>query len=259
MASPKQHERLVTGQFGPQAAAYVSSEVHASGDDLRQFERLLAGRSAASLLDLGCGGGHVSFTAAPLVARVTAYDLSDEMLAAVAHAAAQRGLGNVTVRQGAAEQLPFADAMFDVVATRYSAHHWRDVQAGIGEAARVLKPHGLLVVMDVVSPGPPMLDTHLQAVELLRDPSHVRDYSVAEWRQIAAGAGLATATVTTRRLTLDFASWIERMRTPDVFAQAIRALQNAASTDVRDHFAIQEQGTFSVDTMTLEASRGAAQ
>jgi ubiquinone/menaquinone biosynthesis C-methylase UbiE len=255
MESPKQHEGLVTGQFGPQAAAYVSSEVHASGDDLRQLERLLAGRSGACLLDLGCGGGHVSFTAAPLVAQVTAYDLSEEMLAAVAEAAAQRGLGNITTRQGAAEHLPFADATFDVVATRYSAHHWRDVQTGIREAARVLKPHGLAVIMDVVSPGPAMLDTHLQAIELLRDTSHVRDWSVAEWRQIAADAGLMTGTVTTHRLTLDFASWVERMRTPEVFVRAIRALQDTASADVRSQFEIQKQGTFSVDTMCLEASR----
>jgi len=49
------------------------------------------------------------------------------------------------------------------------------------EARRVLKPGGRAVFMDAISPGPALLDTYLQAVELLRDPSHLRDYSLAEW------------------------------------------------------------------------------
>ena len=140
---------------------------------------ILEARPGARLLDLGSGGGHLSYYAAPHAASVTAYDLSDEMLAAVAQVAAERGLGNIATRQGAVEALPFAAQSFDIVATRLSAHHWHDVPAALREARRVLAPGGLLVVIDIVSPGPPLLDTHFQAIELLRDPSHVRDYSAA--------------------------------------------------------------------------------
>jgi ubiquinone/menaquinone biosynthesis C-methylase UbiE len=71
------------------------------------------------VLDLGCGAGHASFTAAQQVAQVTAYDLSSQMLEVVAEAAKRRA-GNIDA-QGYAESLPFADASFDVVISRYSA------------------------------------------------------------------------------------------------------------------------------------------
>ena len=68
------------------------------------------GRSFGSALDLGCGGGHVSYRLAPHVGQLTAYDLSQAMLDAVGREAAGRGLGNIALRRGAAEALPFADA-----------------------------------------------------------------------------------------------------------------------------------------------------
>jgi SAM-dependent methyltransferase len=250
----KSHASLVTDQFGPQAAAYVTSAVHAEGEDLEALAKVVAGRRAAQVLDLGCGGGHVSFRVAPHVGQVTAYDLSESMLAAVAKAAEERGLANVATRQGAAERLPFAEGSFDFVVSRYSAHHWHDFQAALREARRVLKPDGRAIFMDAISPGPALLDTYLQAVELLRDPSHLRDYSLAEWVESVTGAGLAPSTIVQRRVRLEFTSWIARMRTPEIHAQAIRSLQAEISGDVVKHFAIEADGSFMLDTMSLEAT-----
>jgi ubiquinone/menaquinone biosynthesis C-methylase UbiE len=198
----KTHANLVTEQFGPQAAAYVTSAVHAEGEDLEALTKVLAGRSTANVLDLGCGGGHVSFRAAPHVEQVTAYDLSENMLLAVAHAAIGRGLTNIVTRQGAAERLPFADGTFDFVLSRYSAHHWHDFQAALREARRVMKVGGRAIFMDAVSPGPALFDTYLQAVELLRDSSHLRDYTIAEWVQAVKSAGFSPAMIVQRRVRL---------------------------------------------------------
>jgi len=246
-------ESLAAGQFGPQAEAYVVSPVHAQGEDLAQLAAMMAGHRDARALDMGCGGGHVAFHVAPHVKEAVAYDLSDRMLAAVAKEAAKRGLANVVTCQGPAEKLPFADASFDFVVTRYSAHHWRDVPAALEEARRVLKPSGRAAFVDAVSPGVPVLDTYMQGIELLRDPSHVRDYSVAEWRTMLTDAGFKPGTVTMRRLRLDYASWIARMRTPPVQEKAIRALQTQMSTDVVRHFAIEADGAFTIDVATIEA------
>jgi len=249
----KTQEALVTDQFGPQANAYVTSVVHAGGADLDQIEALVRGQAYARVLDLGCGGGHVSYRAAPHVREVVAYDLSQEMLAAVSATAAERRLANISTQVGAAEALPFPAASFDLVLSRYTAHHWHDFPRGLGEARRVLKPGGRAVFIDAVTPGGALLDTFLQAIELLRDPSHVRNYTRKEWEQALRAAGFRPGEVTLRRLPLDFAAWVTRMRTPEIHVQAIRSLQRRMSAEVTAHFDIQPDGSFTLDTMTIEA------
>ncbi len=175
MSGNRSHETLVESQFGARAGAYLMSEVHAQGADLAALVELARGRPGARVLDLGCGGGHVAFNAAPHAAELVAYDLSSEMLGVVAATARERGLVNVTTRQGSVDRLPFDDGSFDIVLSRYSAHHWRDFAAAVREAARVLKPGGAAGFVDAVSPGTPLLDTFFQAIELRRDPSHGRD------------------------------------------------------------------------------------
>lgn len=153
MTTEHNHHDKVKQQFGEQANAYLTSAVHAQGADLQQLGQLLNNYPEACLLDLGCGAGHVTFLAAQAVQSVTAYDLSDEMLKVVSDTASKRGLENIVTKQGIAEKLPFIDQTFDIVASRYSLHHWRDVGMALHEAARVLKPGGKLFLIDVVSPG----------------------------------------------------------------------------------------------------------
>jgi ubiquinone/menaquinone biosynthesis C-methylase UbiE len=245
------HQAIVNAQFGPQAKSYLASTVHAQGEDLDQLASIASQHPGARASDLGCGGGHVAFRLAPLVGQVVAYDLSEPMLAVVKEEAARRNLGNLVTRQGAAEKLPFRDASFDLVASRYSAHHWSDFAAGLAEARRVLKPGGVSVFMDVVSAGTPLLDTWLQTLELLRDPSHVRNYSVEEWRQAAKAAGFRPGEASRFRLRLEFSSWITRMNTPEIHVQAIRSLQARAGEEVTGYFAIEPDGSFTLDTMLL--------
>ena len=253
MKTPRHHADLVRESFSPRADAYLKSAVHASGPDLDRLDALLCGHGQADLLDLGCGGGHVSYLAAARVRRVTACDMSENMLETVRRAAAERGLDNIATRQGTAESLPFADASFDLVASRYSAHHWRDVGQALREVRRALKPGGLFLLIDVAAPGHPVPDIYLQTVEMLRDPSHVRDYSPGQWLEFAGQAGLRVDTMTTFRLRLEFASWIARMRTPDVCAKAIRFLQESASDEVRAYFALEDDGSFTVDGLMLKS------
>ena len=249
------HEKLVDTQFGAQAAAYLTSAVHAQGPDLQALAALVAGKAQARVLDLGCGGGHVSFAVALHVREVVAYDLSADMLAVVAKAATDRGFANLATERGVAEKLPFPDASFDYVFTRYSAHHWRDLGLGLREAARVLKPGGIAAFVDVVAPALPLLDTFLQTVEMLRDPSHVRDYSRAEWEGMVGRAGLLVGTASEHRVRLEIRSWLERMRTPAIQADAIRALEAVMSASVRQHFAIEADGSFTIDVLTVVAAK----
>lgn len=252
--SGKAHETLVRDQFGARAQAYVTSQVHAQGEDLARLGGLLAERPAERLLDLGCGGGHVSFLASPHAGAVVAYDLSAEMVATVAGEAKARGLGNIATRQGAVEHLPFAAGAFDVVASRYSAHHWQDFAAGLKEARRVLTPGGRAFFIDSMSPGPALADTFLQTIEMLRDPSHVRSYSQADWVRAVTEAGFRMTQVTFYRVRLEFASWVARSGTPEAHVAAIRSLQSRMSAEVVNRFAIEPDGSFLLDVMMLEAT-----
>jgi ubiquinone/menaquinone biosynthesis C-methylase UbiE len=247
-------ETIVEQQFGPQADAYVRSPVHAAGEDLDALEAIVRRHAPSHALDLGAGGGHVAYRLALHAGAVTASDLSTEMMAAVAATARERRLTNIRTQAAPAEQLPFTDAMFDFLACRFSTHHWRDMEAGLREARRVLRAGCPAVFIDVVSPGAPALDTHLQAVELLRDPSHVRDYSAAEWQAALGRAGFAVRAIRTFRLRMDYPSWVERMRTSPAHREAIRSLQEAASAAVSAHFAIEPDGSFTLDTALFEAA-----
>jgi SAM-dependent methyltransferase len=253
--SERSHEALVGGQFGSRAEAYLTSAVHAQGSDLDALVTLMKNRQEARVLDLGCGGGHVTFNVAPLVRNVVAYDLSPEMLEVVARTAKARGLSNVTTQQGTVENLPFADESFDVVLSRFSAHHWSDVDAALREAKRVAKSGGMIAIVDTITPGVPLLDTYFQAIELLRDCSHVRNYTRAEWEAAIARAGLLPGSITASRLHLNFKSWVERMNTPKLQIDAIRALQTAVSTVATRYFETEADGSFCIDVAIFEATK----
>jgi SAM-dependent methyltransferase len=250
------HETVVGDQFGPRAKDYVESAVHAAGQDLDALENLVRKAAPARALDLGTGGGHVTYRLAPHARQVTACDLSGDMLAAVAAAAQARGLNNVDTTKAPAEHLPFDDGVFDFIACRYSAHHWRDFHAGLREARRVTKKGAPAVFIDAYAPGVALFDTHVQAIELLRDTSHGRNYSLAEWTAALGQAGFAVHRLHTWQLRMDFPVWTARMRTPDDNVRAIRALQRAASSEVREHFAIEPDGSFMLDIMMLESVAG---
>ncbi len=248
------HEKVVEAQFGPRARAYVESAVHAQGADLDAIEALARKLRPGLALDLGAGGGHVAYVMARHARRVIASDLSREMLAAVAATARDKGLSNIETVEAPAEQLPFEDATFDLVASRFSAHHWRDFDAGLREARRSLKHGGQAIFVDAYSPAPPFLDTHLQAIELLRDHSHARNYTSAQWIDALARSGFALEAVRTWRLRMDFPVWTARMRTPDENVKAIRALQIVASSETKAHFAIEPDGSFLLDILMIEAT-----
>lgn len=252
MSKSSQHT-FAAEQYAPRARDYVASAVHSAGADLDQVEAELRGQGMGRILDLGCGGGHVSYRAASHVAEVVACDVTASMLEAVAAEAAVRNLSNVTTQQAAAESLPFPDASFDAVLCRFTAHHWPDVEAGLREARRVLKPSCRAVFIDSIAPTDRTLDTHLQAVEVLRDASHVRNYTLAEWVCALSRSGLAVEGVTVRVLRMEFPAWTARTRTSAPHAETIRSLQAAAPAMVREHFGVGADGSFDLEVATILA------
>jgi SAM-dependent methyltransferase len=246
------HTSKVEEQFGSVAEAYLSSTVHSQGADLAMVAEKFKGSPNVSVLDLGCGAGHLSFAVAPYVKSVTACDLTPEMLDVVRQEAARRKLHNVVTRQGRADKLPFADATFDWVCTRYSAHHWAALPEAIAEIRRVLKPGGSFIMIDTCAPENPLLDTHLQAIELLRDGSHLRNYTRSQWGAMLRAQGFTIHAQTPWKISIDFNAWVQRMRTPSLHVAALRSLLQNAPREVREYYQVAEDGSFLQDSILLE-------
>ncbi len=245
----------VQKQFAPVAANYATSAVHVAGPDLTAMLAAADARSDQRALDAGCGTGHTALVFAPHLAEVVALDLTEAMLAQGRKLARDRNITNIKFQRGDVERMPFADASFDLVTSRYSAHHYPHPLHALHEFVRVLKPGGTFLLVDVVSPDLPAQDTFLNAIELLRDPSHVRDHSVEQWLRMFDSAGFAAEALDAWSLRLEFESWVARMHTPFLAITQIRALIDGATRDVRAALAIEEGYSFSVPTALLRGRK----
>jgi SAM-dependent methyltransferase len=116
-----------------------------------------------------------------------------------------------------AEELPFADGSFDVVACRLAAHHFEDVERGVGEMARVARD--LVLVVDNLRMG----DADEEASRL-RDPSHVRNYSEEEWLELLARAALEVEETVVGERWISFEPWLERTECTGEGAARVREL-----------------------------------
>lgn len=248
-------KNAVERQFSAVAEHYRTSAVHAGGEDLTQLVAAAALTGCEQVLDAGSGAGHTALALAPHAAHVTAVDLAAAMLAQGRRLALERGLTNVTLQVGDVETLTFADASFDLVASRYSAHHWPRPQQALTEFHRVLRPGGRVLLGDIVSYDDFVSDTYLQAIELLRDPSHVRDHTLAQWLAMLAAAGFTPTVRFTWALRLDFTDWVTRMATPPATVAQLRTLLSRAPAEVQARLSVEGDCSFTLQGALIEGLR----
>lgn len=216
---------LVKQQFGAAAASYAESRVHAQGASLARLVELVAPQPTWRVLDVATGAGHTAFAFAPHVAAVVATDITPEMLATTARLAAQKGLTNLAVQEADAEALPFAEGEFDVVTCRIAPHHFGDIGRFLGECARVLKPGGVMALVDNLAPGDSAdAGDYVNALEKLRDPSHHRCLRLDEWLDAFRAAGLAVEHHEIQPKAIEFNEWAMRMVSDPNTLASLRSL-----------------------------------
>lgn len=203
---------LVQKKFGEAAADYAASAVHATGPSLSRLLELVETKPTWRHLDIATGAGHTALSFAPKVAKVTASDITPEMLQQARKLAKERRLGNVVTAQAQAGDLPFPDTSYHLVTCRLAAHHFPDPEAFVREAARVLIPGGTFALVDNVSPSDEDLAARYNAFEKLRDPSHGRCLGLEEWTDLIRGAGLDFVSTEVMDQDIPFGPWVERMR-----------------------------------------------
>ena len=175
----------MTDVWSGRAQAYRESEAHRSGRDLDLIVEWAEGETA---LDVATGGGHVARRLREAGFQVVTVD----------HAP---GMGADTTAR--AEDLPFGDARFDTVVSRVAAHHFGDVEMAVAEMARVSRR--LVILADNA-----YLGEQVEEAERLRDPTHVRCYSEAEWRDLFEDAGLKVEAVEIENKRIELEPWLAR-------------------------------------------------
>jgi ubiquinone/menaquinone biosynthesis C-methylase UbiE len=222
---------VVQEHFGKTAAHYLTSKPHAKGKSLERLVELTSPRKDWRVLDIATGGGHVAYTFAPHVGRVWATDITEEMLDQAKAEAQKRGLGNVRTTYAKAEALPFEDDGFDLVTCRIAPHHFDSIPQFLSETHRVLKAGALFALVDNVVP-PGSVGDYVNAFERLRDPSHLRAWTMQEWRDALAAAKLAVEHEEQIYKQMEFKSWAQRY--DDTMKTLLRAMLTQVTPEVKE-------------------------
>jgi SAM-dependent methyltransferase len=189
----------MTDTWSERADLYRESEAHREGKDLDLIVEWAEGQNA---LDVATGGGHVARRLSEAGFDVTTLDPAP-------------GMGATVVAP--AEDIPFADGSFDVVACRVAAHHFADVTKAVGEMARVSR--GLVLMADNL-----FLGETVEEAEKLRDPTHVRCYGEDKWRELFAGAGLTVEDLHSFEKRIELEPWLARAGCEGDEARRVREL-----------------------------------
>jgi ubiquinone/menaquinone biosynthesis C-methylase UbiE len=186
--------------WSDRAELYRESAAHREGEDLDLVVEWSAGAETA--LDVATGGGHVARRLRETGINVVTVDPAP-------------GMHPDVVSRG--EDLPFDDGSFDVVACRVAAHHFEDVEKAIVEMARVSRDR--VIIVDNL-----FLDERAEKADRLRDPTHVRNWTEKEWRELFASAGLEIEEVRRLPKPIEVEPWLERAGTPEADAERVREL-----------------------------------
>ena len=197
--------------WSDRAQAYRDSATHATGDDLDLVVEWCEPGPGVTVLDIATGGGHVARRLRDAGAQVVTVDAAPGMEPDVI---------------APADHLPFADSSFDVVACRIAAHHFPDVLAAVREMARVARNR--VVICDNT-----FTSESAEEADRIRDPSHVRNYGVAEWHSFFELAGLEVADEATMLRDTDFEDWLDRTETPAGDRERVRELLDSRIHDGR--------------------------
>jgi SAM-dependent methyltransferase len=172
--------------WSERAQLYRESKAHSEGADLDLVVGWAVGAKTA--IDVATGGGHVARRLREAGLEVVSCDPSPGMQPDVICFA---------------EDLPFADGSFDLAVTRVAAHHFADPALAVVELGRVARRR--VVVVDNLHLG-----EALEEAEKIRDPSHVRNYTEAEWRGFFDAAGIEVEEVRRFDFPIELEPWLER-------------------------------------------------
>lgn len=170
-------------------------------------------QSRDTVLEVASGTCICGRSLAPFVKNVTCLDMTTSMLAIGKEESVKQGLLNMDFVEGDAEKLPFSDKSFDIVISRLAFHHFPNPKLCFSEMARVLKTGGKLVIIDMEAAEEALRSTE-DEIEVLRDPSHMRNLSREEFTEMFRENHLPVVTMDCSELPVSLSAWLALTNTP---------------------------------------------
>lgn len=222
------HREVIRDQFTKQAVPFSTAPTITDAGALADLVAFAGAGPDDTVLDVACGPGIVVCGFAATVRHATGVDLTPAMLERARALAHERGLANVSWQLGDVSALPFPDEAFTIVVSRFAFHHLLDPRTVLREMARVCVPGGTVVLADLFGSADPEKAAAFHAMEILRDPSHVRSLPLAELQALFVDAGLPEPAVELGRNKIEVEGLLERSFPAPGDADKIRAMFEAS-------------------------------
>ena len=240
-------------QFAKNPEQYRDDKVFAEGKDLEEMKQAVGLPKVQTLLDIGSGAGHTAIAFAGIAEKCIGIDVTPEMVTVAKQLAEKKGIKKVTFQEGDVESLPFADESFCVLTCRLAAHHFPHIEKAMQEISRVLKPGGVFLLVDHYAPDDADLDHFVNEVDQTRDASHVREYTLNEWKESFQQNGLSYEEISKWDILLQYDTWVARSATPEAAQQKLQHVFQSASPAAKETFQIMYKHDGSVDTFCLKS------
>jgi len=183
--------RSARDRFNQELLGAEYRRIHSDDDQLRALIDLLGVEAGSTVLDLGTGAGYVAFEIGRRYpgCRVVGVDVANVAISANLEGKERERISNLDFRVYSGTTLPFDEASFDGVVSRYAFHHFPEPELSVAEISRVLRRTGCVVVSD---PVPLDADTadFIDEFQRLRPDGHLRFHRPSELEALFAGYGL---------------------------------------------------------------------
>ena len=241
-------------QFGKQAEAYSKGSIFPDRDHLSKIVKKSGVARHQRVLDIATGTGFLALEFAKTAGAVIGSDLTRNMLAYAIEKQKSSGLSNIGFLLSDVESLPFPDNSFDVVSCRFAFHHFPDPIRALLEIKRVCRDS--FVLIDGVSSEDLEKSQLHNRIEKLRDPSHVRIYTLSEINKMFHDLDFIIEEIEHWDIRQEFDDWIKRAGTDENVKKVIRNLliksMKDDGTGLRVNLINGEPG-FIYDTIILKA------
>lgn len=224
LSSYRDHHEAIREEYARQAPAWATTDI---SPNLRWVVDNLDLRPDLAVLDVAAGTGLLGRAIAPHVGRVVASDITEEMLARGREESERDGIANISFERGTAEDLPYPEGSFDLVATRFSVHHFLRPEAVLSEMRRVCRSGSKVAVIDMTSPEDEDLAERYNRLERLRDRTHTRALSARGLNELVEAAGLEVFDRRSREVEMDADRWLDTAQVGPAEREEILAAMNA--------------------------------